>query len=139
MDENSPSPEELAMQKAQQFAMSELFSSCPAKTILGVGAGFGMGAAFGLIFGANTFNNHDEKFLNSSFRNQARVTFKQMGQGMLSSGKTFASLSAVFVATECATESIRGKEDMYNGLISGCVTGAVLSRSGGVQAMALGT
>jgi hypothetical protein len=40
-----------ALQKAQQFAMSELMSrlfiiinrSCPAKTVLGAGAGFAMG------------------------------------------------------------------------------------------------
>jgi hypothetical protein len=49
-DTSADSMEELAMQKAQQFAMvsnkiikSELMGSCPAKTILGTVAGFGMG------------------------------------------------------------------------------------------------
>jgi hypothetical protein len=72
----------------------------------------------------------DDKFLRLSVREQATITAKDIGRKALSSAKTFGVLSAVFVSTECITESIRGKDDMYNGVISGCVTGAILSRSG---------
>ena len=79
---------------------------------------------------ASGAGNMDDKFLRLSAREQAVITFKELRQKSFASAKTFAALSAVFVSTECVTESIRGKEDRYNGLISGCVTGAVLSRSG---------
>lgn len=80
----------------------------------------------------------DDKFLRLTVKEQATITFKEMSKKALGSAKTFGVLSAVFVSTECITESIRGKEDSYNALISGCVTGAIVSRSAGLQAMALG-
>ena len=74
----------------------------------------------------------DDKFLRLSVKEQTVITAKDIARKSLSSAKTFGVLSAIFVSTECITESIRGKEDAYNGIISGCITGAILSRSGTV-------
>jgi hypothetical protein len=75
-------------------------------------------------------NALDDKFLRLSIREQTAITFKDMMKKSYGTAKTFGVLSAVFVSTECITESIRGKEDKYNGVISGCVTGAIVSRTG---------
>lgn len=106
-----------------------------------------MGALFGL-FMSSADNALDDKFLRLTVKEQATITFKEMMKKSYGTAKvgqsaanltgtaqrqlmqTFGVLSAVFVSTECITESIRGKEDRYNALISGCVTGAILSRSG---------
>ena len=138
------SPDELAMQKAQQFAMVSLEADAvgingflSSKNCVGnsswVWNGYGFIAYKGGLFGlfmASGAGNMDDKFLRLSAKEQAVITFKELRHKSFTSAKTFAFLSAVFVSTECVTESIRGKEDRYNGLISGCVTGAVLSRSG---------
>ena len=96
-------------------------------------------------------NALDDKFLRLTVKEQTVITAKDMARKSLSTAKTFGVLSAIFVSTECITESIRGKDDAYNGVISGCITGAILSRSGtfhftialtvfvaGLQAMGLG-
>jgi hypothetical protein len=121
--------QQLMQQKAQEMFMTELMNSCPAKTVLGGGAGFALGALFGL-FMSSADNALDDKFLRLTAKEQAKITARQVGQKALSTAKTFGVLSAVFATTECITESIRAKEDQYNGIIAGCVTGAILSRSG---------
>lgn len=123
--------------KNQQMIMTEWMSSCPVKAAMGAGAGFALGGLFGL-FMSSADNALDDKFLRMTAKEQAKITLQQVGSKMMSSAKTFGVLSAVFVSTECVTESIRGKEDSYNALISGCATGAILSRNAGIQAMGIG-
>jgi hypothetical protein len=120
-----------------QHEMTELMGSCPVKTVIGVGAGAGLGLVFGL-FMSSTENSMDEKFLKLSAKEQAKITLKQVGQKSMSSAKAFAAFSGVFVSSECITEAIRGKDDSYNALIAGCATGSILAHKGGLQAMALG-
>ncbi|KAJ3365929.1 Mitochondrial import inner membrane translocase subunit tim22 [Kappamyces sp. JEL0680] len=88
-----------------------------------------MGGLFGL-FMSSADNALDDKFLRLTVKEQTVITFKDMMRKSYGTAKTFGVLSAIFVSTECITESIRGKEDKYNGIISGCVTGAILSRGG---------
>jgi hypothetical protein len=116
-------------QKQQEMFMMDLMNSCPAKTAMGAGAGFALGGLFGL-FMSSADNALDDKFLRLTASEQAKITARQVGQKALSTAKTFGVLSAVFATTECVTESIRAKEDHYNGIIAGCVTGAILSRNG---------
>ncbi|KAK6089963.1 hypothetical protein P3W45_001009 [Vairimorpha bombi] len=44
------------------------------------------------------------------------------------SGKDVAKICAVYSATETVLETVRDKDDHYNGLISGAVTGALCSK-----------
>ena len=44
--------------------------------------------------------------------------------------KGFAATGALFVASECAVEKARGKSDIYNAVVGGCVAGAALSAGG---------
>jgi import inner membrane translocase subunit TIM22 len=129
MDNNLELQQQLAVQKAQEMFMSEAMNSCPGKTIIGAGAGFGLGALMGLFLSSSD-NVLDDKFLRLTASEQAKITAKQVGAKALSTAKTFGVLSAVFSSTECITEAIRAKDDHYNALISGCITGAIISRSG---------
>lgn len=61
-----------------------------------------------------------------------------MYRSSVSSGKNFAKVGAIFSGTECAIEGLRAKNDLYNGVAGGCITGGVLARNAGPQAVAVG-
>jgi import inner membrane translocase subunit TIM22 len=44
--------------------------------------------------------------LNTSTTQKARHIFKEMGKGMLSSGKSFGKIGALFAGVECVIESV---------------------------------
>jgi import inner membrane translocase subunit TIM22 len=55
-----------------------------------------------------------------------------------SSGRNFAVVGSVFSGTECAIEGLRAKNDIWNGVAGGCITGGILARKAGPQAVAVG-
>lgn len=55
-----------------------------------------------------------------------------------SSGKNFAKLCGVYTATESVMEIIREKEDPYNGILSGVVTGTLCVKGGPSSANLIG-
>lgn len=61
-----------------------------------------------------------------------------MYRSSLSSGRNFAKVGAIFSGTECAIEGLRAKNDLWNGVAGGCITGGVLARGAGPQAAAVG-
>lgn len=61
-----------------------------------------------------------------------------MYQSSKSSGKNFAKVGAIFSGTECAIEGLRAKNDLWNGVAGGCLTGGILARNAGPQAVAVG-
>lgn len=61
-----------------------------------------------------------------------------MYRSSISSGKNFAKVGAIFSGTECAIEGLRAKNDLYNGVAGGCITGGVLARNAGPQAVVVG-
>jgi import inner membrane translocase subunit TIM22 len=61
-----------------------------------------------------------------------------MYRSSISSGKNFAKVGAIFSGTECAIEGLRAKNDLWNGVAGGCLTGGILARSAGPQAVAVG-
>jgi mitochondrial import inner membrane translocase subunit TIM22 len=71
-------------------------------------------------------------------RDQLRIGLKDMGRTSLSSAKNFGRIGALYSMTECCIEGLRGRNDLYNGISAGAVTGGILARSGGPQAMAIG-
>jgi import inner membrane translocase subunit TIM22 len=71
-------------------------------------------------------------------REQLRLGLRDMGRTSLSSAKNFGRIGAMYSMTECCIEGLRGRNDLYNGISAGAVTGSILARSGGPQAMAIG-
>lgn len=71
-------------------------------------------------------------------RQQLRAGLRDMYRSSLSSGKNFAKVGAIFSGTECAIEGLRAKNDLYNGVAGGCLTGGILARNAGPQAVAVG-
>jgi mitochondrial import inner membrane translocase subunit TIM22 len=71
-------------------------------------------------------------------RDQLRIGLKDMGSSAYSSAKNFGKIGAMYSVTECCIEGLRGKNDLTNGVAAGAVTGAVLARHGGPQAVAFG-
>src|SRR4051812_32350718 len=66
-------------------------------------------------------------------REQLRLGLKDMGKTSLSSAKNFGTIGMLFAGTECGIEGLRAKNDLYNGVAAGCITGGVLARNGGPQ------
>ncbi|KAH7413635.1 mitochondrial inner membrane translocase subunit Tim17/Tim22/Tim23/peroxisomal protein PMP24 [Phaeosphaeria sp. MPI-PUGE-AT-0046c] len=71
-------------------------------------------------------------------RQQLRAGLRDMYRSSVSSGKNFAKVGAIFSGTECAIEGLRAKNDLYNGVAGGCLTGGILARNAGPQAVAVG-
>ncbi|KAH6638867.1 mitochondrial inner membrane translocase subunit Tim17/Tim22/Tim23/peroxisomal protein PMP24 [Boeremia exigua] len=71
-------------------------------------------------------------------KQQLKHGLRDMYRSSLSSGKNFAKVGAIFSGTECAIEGLRAKNDLYNGVAGGCITGGVLARAAGPQAVAVG-
>ncbi|KAL6706306.1 Mitochondrial import inner membrane translocase subunit tim22 [Coniothyrium glycines] len=71
-------------------------------------------------------------------RQQLKHGLRDMYRSSISSGKNFAKVGAIFSGTECAIEGLRAKNDLYNGVAGGCITGGILARNAGPQAVAVG-
>jgi len=73
-----------------------------------------------------------------STREQLRRGFKDMGVRSYSSARNFGMVGAIFAGTECCIEGLRARNDVTNGVLSGCITGGVLAAKAGPQAAAVG-
>ena len=71
-------------------------------------------------------------------RQQLRLGLRDMGRQSFSSAKNFGLIGAVFSGTECCIEGLRAKNDLWNGVLGGCVTGGALAAKAGPQAMVVG-
>ena len=72
------------------------------------------------------------------WRQSLRVGLADMGKQSLSTAKNFGLVGAIFSGTECCIEGLRAKNELSNGVASGCITGGILARKAGPQAIALG-
>jgi import inner membrane translocase subunit TIM22 len=71
-------------------------------------------------------------------RRQLASGFRDMGTRSWSTAKGFGTVGALFSGIECGIEGYRAKNDMVNGVAAGCLTGGLLARNGGPQAVAIG-
>lgn len=71
-------------------------------------------------------------------RKQLSLGLRDMGKSAYSSAKNFGVIGAIFAGTECGIEGFRAKNDIYNGVAAGCLTGGALAAKAGPQAMAFG-
>jgi len=71
-------------------------------------------------------------------RQQLSIGMRDMGRSAYSSAKNFGRIGAMFSVSECCIEGLRGKNDIWNGIAGGVVTGGILARAAGPQAVAFG-
>lgn len=69
------------------------------------------------------------------WRQQLKVGFKDMGTRSYSTARSFGKIGAMFAGIECGIEGLRAKNDLGNGMAAGCLTGGILARNAGPQAM----
>jgi import inner membrane translocase subunit TIM22 len=113
----------------QEKKILSVMESCPFKcAISGVG-GLGLGAIFG-IFTASVDPMYT---INPNKVPTMKEIALEMKNRAWSTGKNFALLGVIFSTFECNIESYRGKHDLYNGFMSGFLTGGVLGLRAGVK------
>ncbi|OMJ11535.1 Mitochondrial import inner membrane translocase subunit TIM22 [Smittium culicis] len=123
----------------QERQMAEkVTSSCLFKTGLSGVAGFGLGAIFGLIMSSIDFSSPASNNPNATTKQQIKDTLRDMGTKSWASAKGFATVAAIYSGSECIIESYRAKNDIYNSVSAGCVTGAILATKTGPKGMAFG-
>lgn len=118
--------------------------SCGSKAAIGVIGGGVMGLVMGVFMGALTDMTPPVTMIEgrevpqAPLREQARTTLRATADKSLYWCRQFAFITGVFGGTECLVEKYRGKHDVWNAVVSGCVTGAAMQAKQGPQASAIG-
>jgi len=119
-------------------------SSCAGKAVVGTLGGAACGLVMGVFLGAMADMTPPVTVLNGKevpqapLREQMRTTMRATGEKSLYWARNFAFITGVFGASDCLVEKFRGKHDVWNEVLSGCVTGAAMQAKQGPQAAALG-
>ncbi|CAG8463350.1 290_t:CDS:2 [Funneliformis caledonium] len=118
--------------------MQMVQESCVLKVgFSGVG-GFVLGGVFGMFMSSFEMASVDPAIYEQPMKQQLKATAKDMAKRSFSMAKNFAIVGSIFSGTECVIETYRAKNDLYNGVASGCITGAVLAAKSGPQATLIG-
>jgi import inner membrane translocase subunit TIM22 len=126
--------------------MQTAMESCAGKTVMSGVMGFALGGAFGLFMSSmrydtplsTTLPGTSQVIADLPIRQQLKHGLKDMGKQSFSSAKNFGMIGAIFTASECTIEGLRAKNDLWNGVAGGCVTGGALAMKAGPQAAAIG-
>lgn len=123
---------------------SWLSDSCAGKAAIGVFAGAGCGLIMGVFLGAMSDMTPPVTIINGKevpqapLKEQMRTTLRATGEKSMYWARNFAFITGVFGGTDCLVEKYRGTHDVWNSVISGCVTGAAMQAKQGPQAAAIG-
>mmetsp|Transcript_8560 Transcript_8560/g.19191 ORF Transcript_8560/g.19191 Transcript_8560/m.19191 type:complete len:274 (+) Transcript_8560:94-915(+) len=118
--------------------------SCGSKAAIGVIGGGAMGLVMGVFMGALTDMTPPVTIIDGKevpqapLREQVRTTMRATADKSIYWCRQFAFITGVFGGTECLVEKYRGKHDVWNAVVSGCVTGAAMQAKQGPQASAIG-
>lgn len=121
-----------------------LANSCGGKAAIGVFGGGVMGLLMGVFLGAMSDATPPVQFIagkevpTQPLRDQMKLTLRATANKSLYWCKNFAFITGVFGGSECLVEKYRGKHDVWNSVMSGCLTGAALQAKSGPQAAAVG-
>jgi len=138
------------LQEQQMIKLMQTFmESCPAKTVLSGTMGFALGGVFGLFMSSMRYDTPlgsgvpgaatgATAITDLPMRAQLKAGFKDMGRASWSSAKNFGKVGGIFAGVECGIEGLRARNDLGNGVAAGCITGGVLARKAGPQAVAVG-
>lgn len=109
-------------------------------TVIGAVAGLGMGVFLGAMSDmtppVTVINGREVP--QAPLREQMRTTMRATGEKALYWSRNFAFISGIFQASDCLVEKYRGKHDVWNELISGCMAGGLLNAKSGPSSMAFG-
>ncbi|CAR21664.1 Mitochondrial import inner membrane translocase subunit TIM22 [Lachancea thermotolerans] len=148
---NEMTPEEQGEHGAQM--MVNFMTSCPGKTAISGVTGFALGGVFGLFMASMAYDTPlhtptvpGESQLPSNvkhisdlpFKQQVKLQFADMGKRAYSSAKNFGYIGMIYSGVECVIESLRAKNDIYNGVTAGCLTGGGLAYKSGPSAALMG-
>lgn len=117
---------------------------CPGKLIILGGTGFALGGFFGLFMALMAYDvpvggaTPGTAMRDLPLKEQMKLQFLDMGRRLYLSAKNFGYIGMIYLGVECVIESFRAKNDIYNGLLAGCVTGGGLAIKSGPQAAAIG-
>ncbi|XP_065054928.1 mitochondrial import inner membrane translocase subunit Tim22-like [Rhopilema esculentum] len=125
------------LKRKEEVVVERVMENCAFKTAMACVLGYGLGAGFGL-FTAGLDSSMPSYMVQDTQNQTARSVFREMKSRASSYGKNFAVVGAMFSATECLLESYRGKTDLQNGTMAGCITGGLLGLRAGGQAAILG-
>ncbi|ODQ78166.1 hypothetical protein BABINDRAFT_162838 [Babjeviella inositovora NRRL Y-12698] len=133
-------PDEQAQAGAE--ALMGFMASCPGKTVMSGVTGFALGGFFGLFMASMAYDvpvgGGVSKVSDLPFKTQMKLQFSDMGRRSYTSAKNFGYIGMIYSGVECAIESFRAKNDIYNGVSAGCITGGGLAVKAGPQAAAIG-
>eukprot|EP00970_Alexandrium_tamarense_P016148 scaffold6199_cov202-Alexandrium_tamarense.AAC.11 len=121
-----------------------LSESCGSKAAIGVIGGGVMGLLMGVFMGALTDLTPPVTVINGKevpqapMKEQMRTTLRATADKSLYWCRQFAFITGVFGGSECLVEKYRGKHDVWNAVVSGCITGAAMQAKQGPQASAIG-
>lgn len=145
------SPEEQGERGAQM--MVNFMTSCPGKFAISGVTGFALGGVFGLFMASMAYDtplhtpspagsaavpNMVQQMSDLPLKQQIKLQFTDMGKRAYSSAKNFGYIGMIYSGVECSVESVRAKNDIYNGLAAGCITGGGLAYKSGPQAALVG-
>jgi import inner membrane translocase subunit TIM22 len=123
---------------------SWLTNSCGGKAAIGMLGGGAMGLLMGVFLGAMSDATPPVTLIagrevpQAPLREQVRTTMRATAQKSAYWCRNFAFITGVFGGSECLVEKYRGKNDVWNSVASGCITGAALQAKQGPQAAAVG-
>jgi mitochondrial import inner membrane translocase subunit TIM22 len=123
---------------------SGLANSCGGKAAIGVFGGGVMGLLMGVFLGALSDSTVPVTYIagkevpQAPLREQMRSTLRATAAKSMYWCRNFAFITGVFGGSECLVEKYRGKHDVWNSVVSGCLTGAALQAKSGPQAAAVG-
>ncbi|KAF9031235.1 Tim17-domain-containing protein [Hymenopellis radicata] len=109
--------------------------SAPFRSAMAGVMGFGIGGFFSLM--TTSFQYEDPLLRQQAAAGASQkfsVILKDMGKGIYSSGKGFAKVGALYAGIECVIEGYRAKNDIYNSVSAGFITGSILGRNAGPRA-----
>ncbi|GAA5897271.1 hypothetical protein JCM5296_000987 [Sporobolomyces johnsonii] len=131
---------EIISQMKQIRLVQEGMESPVTKAAISGAMGFAIGAFFSLMGSSFTIEDpfRAQQYDGMKTADKAKLIFKDMGKGMWRQGMGFGKVGALYAGTECVVEGFRAKNDIYNSVYAGLISGAVLARNSGPRAMVLG-
>jgi import inner membrane translocase subunit TIM22 len=123
-----------------QSRADHMMGSVFGKYVLSGVMGGGLGLVFGAFMTTMSFGaiRSEDIPTDLPLRRQFTLMGRRMWSSMKSSSRNFAVFGAMYAPTEQMTAVIRGRHDVGNSLIAGCLTGAGMAVTGGPYAMGMG-
>lgn len=149
-------PEEQGERGAEM--MVNFMTSCPGKSIISGVTGFALGGIFGLFMASLAYDTplhtptvktdgpsagitgimNVQQVADLPLKQQIKIQFTDMGKRSYSSAKNFGYIGMIYSGVECVVESLRAKNDIYNSVTAGCITGGGLAYKSGPSSALIG-